>query len=162
GETKLSNQTHSDGLFYEKDEVKLENKIQNRGELWNFTYDTVVPEKLTVHKESFQGYMLIDGGTRIDLPKEVFEFDESSQRLRVNLKSVAESSGEDNYYSVVDFDVFYELTATINENTLNEQFKIDTTIKSFNNIFQPNPDVTISTDNKTIFGLEPKWTLEKE
>ncbi|WP_201731366.1 BspA family leucine-rich repeat surface protein, partial [Carnobacterium maltaromaticum] len=162
GEAKLTNQTHSAGLFYVNDKVKLENVIHHEGEIWNPLYKTVIPEELTVNQESFKGYMILEGGDRVDLPNEVFKFDESSRLFEMNLKSIMEPSGNDNYYSKVDFDVYYEVSATLNKDAIGGTFKIETTINYFNPLLEKYKDVKLTTKNSDIYGLEPEWTLEKE
>lgn len=165
-ETKVSNKTHSDGLFYVNDEVKLENTAHNNGEIWNYTYETVIPKELTFNKNSYKGYVVSNDGKRSDLPNDVFEYDESRRILEVNLKTVSESLsesfGQDNYYSVEDFDVYYELTATINQDAIGLKFQFDTTLNYFNNVFEPKPKVEVSTENQEIYGLEPQWRLTKK
>ncbi|MEG0552400.1 MAG: hypothetical protein RR533_02560, partial [Carnobacterium sp.] len=161
GETSLSNQTHSDGLFYVNDEVKLENTIHHTGDVWNFIYKTSIPEELTIDEGSFKGYVNI-GGNKLDFPDEVFTFDKSNRTLEVNLKKIVEPDHKGNYYTAVDADFHYNITAKINKEAIGKNFKINTTLTYFNSILGRKPDVNISTESEIVYGLEPQWELKKD
>lgn len=162
GEINLENQTHLDGLFYVNDEIKLQNEIHHEGEVWNYLYKTIIPDELTINKESFTAYEITKEGKRVELPNEVFKFDESSRMLEVNLKAISEVDGKGNYYSLGERNFYYEFTTIINKEAIGNKIKLDTTINYFDKIFTPYQDVELSVESKEIYGLEPKWELEKK
>ncbi|MCT0015353.1 BspA family leucine-rich repeat surface protein [Lactococcus lactis subsp. lactis] len=163
-ETKIDNLTHSNNSdeYYVNDEVRIDNTIHHKGEIWNFLYKTVIPKEITLDEESIKGYAVTEEGNKIDIPSESFKFDESSRVLEVNLKNIAEPSKEGNYYTAVDTDFHYELTAKINKDSLGKNLEVQTTISYFDSALRPKPDVNIKTENKKIFGLEPRWNLEEK
>ncbi|MDT1956992.1 BspA family leucine-rich repeat surface protein [Carnobacterium divergens] len=162
GEIKLENQTSLDGLFYVNDEIKFQNKIHHKGEVWNYLYKTIIPDELTINKESFKGYRITEDGNMVDFPKEVFKFDESSRMLEVNLKAISEVDGKGNYYSFGERNFYYEFTAITNKEAIGKKIKLDSTISYFDKIFNPYQDVELSVESKEIYGLEPEWELEKK
>lgn len=162
GEMTLTNQTHSDGFFYVNDEVKIGNKINHEGDVWNFIYKTKIPEELTINQESLEGYTITEDGVKVALTNEVFTFDESSRMLEVNLKDISELDGKGNYYSVGDHDFYYELTAVIRKESIGTEIKSDTTISYFDANLKPYPNLNLSTESKSIYGIDPKLQLKKE
>ncbi|MGO2963375.1 MAG: BspA family leucine-rich repeat surface protein [Carnobacterium maltaromaticum] len=161
-ETKLTNQTHSDDLFHVNDEIKLQNKIHHEGEVWNYRYKTIIPDELTINQESFTAYEITEEGNRVDLPNEVFKFDESSRMLEVSLKAISEVDDKGNYYSLEERNFYYEFTTMVNKEAIGKKIKLDTTINYFDKIFTPYKDVELSVESKEIYGLEPEWELEKK
>lgn len=161
-ETKLTNQTHSDDLFHVNDEIKLQNKIHHEGEVWNYRYKTIIPDELTINQESFTAYEITEEGHRVDLPNEVFKFDESSRMLEVNLKAISEVDDKGNYYSLEERNFYYEFTTMVNKEAIGKKIRLDTTINYFDKIFTPYQDVELSVESKEIYGLEPEWKLEKK
>lgn len=161
-ETKLTNQTHSDGLFYVNDVIKLQNEIHHEGEVWNYRYKTIIPDELTINKESFIAYEVTEEGARIELPNEVFKFDESSRILEMNLKAISEVDNKGNYYSLEERNFYYEFTTIINKEAIGKKIRLDTTINYFDKIFTPYQDVELSVESKELYGLEPEWKLEKK
>ncbi|MBF2397069.1 BspA family leucine-rich repeat surface protein [Listeria seeligeri] len=161
-DTKLINLTHPDDLFFVNDEVKLENNIHHKGQVWNYLYKTTIPKALTVNDESFKGYTITEEGQRIEFPDEVFNFDESSQVLEVNLKNISEQDSKGNYYSTVDADFYYELVGTVDRESIGQTFKLDTSIHYFDFQLTPYKDINQTTGAKRIYGLEPEWKLEKK
>lgn len=161
-ETKLTNQTHSDDLFHVNDEIKLQNEIHHEGEVWNYRYKTIIPDELTINQESFTAYEITEEGNRVDLPNEVFKFDESSRIVEVNLKAISELDGKGNYYSLGERNFYYEFTTISNKEAIGKKIQLDTTINYFDKIFTPYQDVELSVESKEIYGLEPEWELEKK
>ncbi|EAG5589637.1 BspA family leucine-rich repeat surface protein [Listeria monocytogenes] len=161
-EANISNQTHSDGLLYVNDEVKIENTIHHTGDVYNFIYKTTIPEELTISEESFKGYIITEDGHKIDFPVDAFKFDKSRRTLEVNLKSIVEQDAKGNYYTAVDVDFYYEINGKANKDAIGKNLEINTTINYFNSILNPKPDVNLSTKSKKIYGLEPQWDLLKE